>query len=347
MPAANFPYRWYLSNGYPSAGVAYHGCTVFGTFICGGGSTMGYKLAGYNHLGGVEMDKPIADVYKANHKPKYLFNEDIRTTLARTELPAELYDVDIFDGSPPCSTFSMSGNREDDWGVEKEFREGQALQRLDDLFFDYLKLAARLRPKVILAENVTGLIKGNARAYMHDIIKECQRMGYKVQLFKLNAASMGVPQARERVFIIAHRPDLQLPKLELSFNLPPITFGMVEDQVKEVIGRPVTDHYLPYWKKCKPGASLNTTHPLGYYFNSSKVARHKVVQTVSANDGAQYLHHKYPHRISDECLQLIGSFPLDYDFQGVQPQYLIGMSVPPVMVAHISAAIYEQWLSKL
>jgi site-specific DNA-cytosine methylase len=42
----------------------------FGTFICGGGSTMGYKLAGFNHLGGVEIDVKVADVYKENHKPK-------------------------------------------------------------------------------------------------------------------------------------------------------------------------------------------------------------------------------------------------------------------------------------
>ena len=53
MSAHLFPYRWSLADGYPAKGITYHGRKVFGTFICGGGSTMGYKLAGYHHLGGV------------------------------------------------------------------------------------------------------------------------------------------------------------------------------------------------------------------------------------------------------------------------------------------------------
>ena len=57
MAEHKFPYRWRMMDGYPAHGVTPHGCTVFGTFICGGGSTMGYKLAGYRHLGGVE-DRP-------------------------------------------------------------------------------------------------------------------------------------------------------------------------------------------------------------------------------------------------------------------------------------------------
>jgi DNA (cytosine-5)-methyltransferase 1 len=92
---------------------------VFGTFICGGGSTMGYKLAGFNHLGGVEIDPKIAKVYQLNHKPKYLYLEDIREFVKRSDIPNELYNLDLLDGSPPCSSFSMAGNREKDWGKKK------------------------------------------------------------------------------------------------------------------------------------------------------------------------------------------------------------------------------------
>lgn len=52
MTNHKFPYRWNLKDGYPAKGIEQHNKNVFGTFICGGGSTMGYKLAGYNHLGG-------------------------------------------------------------------------------------------------------------------------------------------------------------------------------------------------------------------------------------------------------------------------------------------------------
>ena len=57
-----FPYKWYLKDGYPAKNINSNGLNVFGTFVCGGGSTMGYKLAGFNHLGGVEIDKKVADV---------------------------------------------------------------------------------------------------------------------------------------------------------------------------------------------------------------------------------------------------------------------------------------------
>ena len=86
-----FAYKWYLKDGYPES----NGLNVFGTFICGGGSTMGYKLAGFNHLGGVEIDDKLTDVYKTNHNPKYIYTEDIREFNKRTDLPDELYNLDI------------------------------------------------------------------------------------------------------------------------------------------------------------------------------------------------------------------------------------------------------------
>lgn len=112
MDKHRFPYEWRIADGYPAAGVEVHNSTVFGTFICGGGSSMGYKLAGFHHLGGVELDPKIAEVYKLNHNPEHLYNMDIRDFNALQDLPAELYNLDLLDGSPPCSTFSTAGSRE-------------------------------------------------------------------------------------------------------------------------------------------------------------------------------------------------------------------------------------------
>ena len=95
--------------------------------------------------------------------------EDIRDLVKRNNLPEELYHLDILDGSPPCSTFSMSGLREDAWGKEKKFKEGQKTQVLDTLFFDFIALAKRLKPKVVIAENVKGLLLGNAIDYVRRI----------------------------------------------------------------------------------------------------------------------------------------------------------------------------------
>jgi DNA (cytosine-5)-methyltransferase 1 len=340
MSKHRFPYKWNLANGYPQS----NGLKVFGTFICGGGSTMGYKLAGFDHLGGVEIDPEVADVYKTNHNPKYLFVEDIRDFANRLEFPKDLYDLDILDGSPPCSSFSMAGNREKDWGKTKVFREGQAEQRLDDLFFDYIRLAKKLQPKVVIAENVKGLIQGNAKAYVHRIKKEFEVAGYKVQLFLLNAASMGVPQKRERVFFICQRNDLNFPKLELRFNEDAIPFGKVIEDV-EYNNLTKNEQYLWNNKIYGDGDFGAINVRLGNKQNSfttKLLYKDKVCNTVTAGDNNILF--DIPRKTTKNEVCQIGTYPLDYNFKKIEPKYLIGMSVPPVMTAQIATEIYNQWL---
>lgn len=335
--AHKFPYKWYLKDGYPAKGIEKHGCKVFGTFICGGGSTMGYKLAGFEHLGGVEIDKQVAAVYQANHSPKYLFNEDIRDFVNRTDLPAELYNLDLLDGSPPCSSFSMAGNREKDWNKQKVFREGQAHQKLDDLFFTYIELAKRLQPKIVLAENVKGLIQGNAKFYVSRIKKEFEAAGYKVQLFLLNAASMGVPQKRERVFFICQRKDLGLPELKLDFREPEIKFRDIDSG--EIDYLTLSNGFIKDWNNASIGGSV------GKFQSNHKVNPNEVITTIAS--GTYKFHYRFPRELCTEEFSKAGSYPLDYIFKGIEPKYLIGMSVPPVMTAQIANQIYLQWLNKL
>ena len=69
---------------------------VFSCFACGGGSSFGYKLAGFDVIGMNEIDKKMAECYIANHNPKYAFLEPIHTFKMREDLPQELYELDIF-----------------------------------------------------------------------------------------------------------------------------------------------------------------------------------------------------------------------------------------------------------
>jgi len=174
--------------------------------------------------------------------PKYSYLEPIQTFKLREDLPQELYELDILDGSPPCSSFSMAGNREKDWGKDKVFREGQAMQVLDTLFFDFIDLAKKLQPKVVVAENVKGLLLGEAKQYVRQIYREFDLAGYYCQHWLLDASKMGVPQRRERVFFIALRKDLAkpflkqmnlfdiLPEIKLEFNENGIKYGEIEDK---------------------------------------------------------------------------------------------------------------------
>jgi DNA (cytosine-5)-methyltransferase 1 len=344
-----FPYKWYLKDGYPSKNINPNKYNVFGTFICGGGSTMGYKLAGFNHLGGVEIDPPIAEVYKTNHRPKHLLNMDIREFNKLIDLPTELYNLDILDGSPPCSTFSMAGSREKAWGKEKVFREGQAKQSLDDLVFVYCDTIIKLQPKVFLLENVKGIIQGNAKVYSKNIVKKMTEAGYTVQVFCLNAASMGVPQKRERVFFIGHKKEFVLPKLKLEFNEKSITYS--EFKTNE-IGSKLTNETEKVWNKRIPtDKSLCDIHlrisGISKRFNAVFINDNQTPNTISAGADSVPIRHDIPNRICMNEVKMIGTYPLDYNFKSIEPNYLIGMSVPPVMTAQIANQIKVQWLDKI
>lgn len=345
-----FPYEWKLADGYPAKGITYHGCKVFGTFICGGGSSMGYKLAGYEHLGGVELDAKVAATYKTNHHPKYLYNMDIRDFNQLSDLPAELYNLDILDGSPPCSTFSTAGSREKAWGKEKKFAEGQKLQTLDDLVFVYCDTIEKLKPKVCWLENVSGLLKGNAKAYAKEIVKRITDIGYRVQVFLLDASTMGVPQRRQRCFFIGLRNDYDLPRLVLDFNEKPIIFRECQDdEDRGDIGKLPPQQKMIFLRKTKKDKTfddvLARVEGRRSGFGQSIISSNNVAPTVTVSKLDTSILYDYPRHLNDKELKRISTFPQDYKTDKLG--FVCGMSVPPVMAAQIANQIYIQWLSKI
>ena len=351
-----FSYNWTLKD----ANFTKDKGKVFSCFACGGGSTMGYKLAGFDVIGCNEIDPKMMEAYKANHNPKYAFLEPIQTFKMREDLPKELYELDILDGSPPCSSFSMAGNREKDWGKDKVFREGQAMQVLDTLFFDFIDLAKKLQPKVVVAENVKGLLLGAAKEYVRRIYREFDLAGYYVQHWLLDASKMGVPQRRERVFFIALRKDLAqpfmeqidmftiLPKLKLEFNEPDIPLSEFEDNQ----GKPLNKEKISFKRwllRIKTDKSFGDItqriNGKGTDFNTQIIHSNEVSPTI-VSKGCE-IKYDLPIKLSKSEYCNIGSYPQDYNFLNNPPYYLIGMSVPPVMAAQIATQIYEQWLLKI
>jgi len=353
----NFPYKWTLKDAVFTKDKG----KVFSCFACGGGSTMGYKLAGFDVLGCNEIDPKMIEAYKANHNPKYAYLEPIQTFKLREDLPQELYELDILDGSPPCSSFSMAGNREKDWGKEKVFREGQAEQVLDTLFFDFIDLAKKLQPKVVIAENVKGLLLGDAKSYVRQIYREFDLAGYYCQHWLLDASKMGVPQRRERVFFVALRKDLAAqfmkqvdlftvaPELILEFNEPEIPFKNVKTNEND---NPLTEYDLSIWNLKVEGENdycdtLKRTENRESNWNSKYIYDDKVCNTVASSSGSKLVSFSEPRKLNDNELKQIGTFPMDYNFNNNDVKYIIGMSVPPVMTAQIAKQVYEQWLSKI
>lgn len=348
-----FDYNWKISNTKFSKDKG----TVFSCFSCGGGSTMGYKLAGFDVIGCNEIDPAMMNVYKENHSPKYSYLESIKILKLRNNLPKQLFDIDILDGSPPCSSFSVSGNREKDWGKEKMFREGQKKQVLDTLFFDFIDFVAKIKPKIVIAENVKGLILGNAIKYCTRIREAFDTAGYYCERWLLDSSKMGIPQKRERVFFIAIRNDIakengfcgglfgDLIELDLNFKLPIIPFSQVSDNNdKSEINNTVLS---TLYYKTKPGQSFSKAHDKGHYFNCNRVHPDFPVPTITAHHSGGSWHNSIKRYLNTSELIKCSSFPSDYNFLDQKPKYIIGMSVPPVMMAQISTRIYDQMLSKI
>ena len=337
-----YPYKWTLSDLEKKEK---NGLKVFSCFSCGGGSSMGYKLAGFDVIGCCEIDPAMMKVYKQNNHPRFSYLMDIRDFLKLEDLPPELYDLDILDGSPPCSVFSMAGNREQDWDRSKAFREGQSLQKLDDLFFWFIDVAERLQPKIVVAENVKGLMLGQAKGYVNEIFRKFSGTGYEPQMFLLNSAKMGVPQRRERVIFVARRKDLNLPKLRLNFNEKMIPFGDIRDEVgddfredgeikKLIKYRIPSDKYIADIHARITRKNSGFTQPLN----------HDEEPSATITSGGTMLRYCDGLKMTKNDIIHCQTFPEDYDFLNQSVQYICGMSVPPVMMAHVAAEIYEQLL---
>jgi DNA (cytosine-5)-methyltransferase 1 len=343
MTLRRFHGPWNLTD---LATVPKNGLTAFSCFHCGGGSTMGYKLAGFNMLGGVEIDPEMMAIYRANHKPKhsYLMGVQQFNELPLLSLPDELKNLGLLDGSPPCSVFSMAGKREKKWGSEHHFREGQQKQRLDDLFMHFIDIGQRLQPKVIVAENVKGLILGNAKGYVKEIFAAFREAGYDTQLFLFNAARMGVPQARERTFFIARRRDLGWGKLEMKFEEPVTTLRQAWANLPKQKGDALPPCYAKAWKATTPGKSAKQCGAASY------VQLHKVDQDSPARTAISQswhtMHDQEPRNLSALELTRIQSFPDDYKYGKPADRhagYVCGMSVPPYMTQRVALEIGRQW----
>jgi DNA (cytosine-5)-methyltransferase 1 len=335
------------------AALPWNGFNVVSTFSGCGGSSLGYRIAGFRVLWANEFIEAARDTYKANAAPYTIVDgRDIRTVqpesiLAATGLrPGEL---DLLDGSPPCCSFSMAGKRAKGWGEQRAYSDG-VQQRTDDLFFQYTRLLRGLRPKCFVAENVAGLVRGVAKGYFLDILKELKACSYRVAARVLDGQWLGVPQARQRLIFVGVRDDLGLepahPKpLPYRYTLRDVLVpgGPAEpdtDISRFAIGRE--------WDRMgKPGTQSEK------YFQLVRPALDASCPTVTATTGqpgaAGVCHPTERRKFSIAELRRICSFPHDFVLTGTYQQQVerMGRAVPPIMMAAIAAAVRDNVLRRI
>lgn len=321
-----------------------NGLKVFSCFSCAGGSTMGYKLAGCDVLGNIEIDPKINEVYKINHNPSYNYCMDIRefNEIPNNKLPEELFNLDILDGSPPCTTFSMAGLREKSWGKKKRFAEGQVEQTLDDLLFVFIDTVKKLKPQVVIMENVTGLAYGLAQDYLKRVYNKFNSIGYSVRCYLLKAEKMGVPQSRHRLFFIATQNKLfDFNRLDLNFNYAPVYYAEIKDNK----GKAPDIEYIRLLKQATYSdrciADVKVRLGMKYAgFTNRFVFDNAVMPTIlsSHKDLFDFENKSY---VSEHDILCASTFPQDFNFMGKSVSYICGMCVPPIMIKRIVERLLE------
>lgn len=323
--------------------------TVISTFAGRGGSSTGYHMAGFRELLAVEWDAHAAATLRLNYPALDVYHGDIAAlsvdeVLERCGLqPGEL---DLFDGSPPCQGFSTMGRRQLDDPRNQLFRE-------------YLRLLEGLRPRTFVMENVKGMVAGKMRGIYREAMQAFQAAGYRTVSGVLNAAQLGVPQARERLIVIGVREDLGIqPTLPRPYSRIVTVRDALCDLPQTPNGYRITKpEWLAVYARVKPGQDFGDVHPQGHFFSYRKLHPDRpsptIVKTVGVTKageaGGGIYHWRFPRLLTVPELKRLGSFPDDYQFAPgkdevdtfIQTWAGIGNSVPPLMTRAIAQHVRD------
>lgn len=376
------PYRVPLMSEI--ADLPWNGFNAISTFSGCGGSSLGYKMAGFRVLWASEFIPAAQETYRANHPKTILDTRDIRQVKPEDILAAigmKPGELDLFDGSPPCASFSTAGAREAGWGKVKKYSD--TTQRTDDLFFEFVRLINGIQPKVFVAENVSGLVKGTAKGYFLEILGALKACGYKVSCRVLDAQWLGVPQSRQRTIFVGVRNDLNrepVHPVPLAYRytvrdaLPWIT-KVVHDTsgafgAGDITNRPspaitvgvnsLNSRHFQVEAECdisrfaigKEWDRVKTGGQSSKYFSLQKPDLDKpcpcVTQTAGNTGAAGVCHPTEKRKFSIAELRRICAFPDDFILKGSYAQQWerLGRAVPPVMMSHIAATVRDQILRK-
>jgi len=349
--------------------------TVISTFAGGGGSSTGYRLAGGKILLINEFVEEAIASYKENYTDTPVLVDDIKKYTGQDFLDKtglKVGELDILDGSPPCSAFSVAGKREKGWGKEKTYSDGKVQVAIEDLFYEFIRIAKDIQPKVIIAENVKGITFGEARMKLNMFINEFEKIGYQVSYRVLNAADYGTPQARERTIFICVRDDvvddigLNVLTINQIFPLPTSkhislesAIETIDNDVEEV--KMLRDYYensfqkkfldpLPFrpLKHTKPSdQEFRDWNPKASCFNMIRPAPHLPSPTLTQQGQKRGLsgvfHYAENRKLTIKELKRIMGLPEDYKLTGTFDQQAerIGRMVAPKMMAAVADSIYN------
>ena len=322
---------------------------VVSLFAGGGGSSTGYRMAGGKVLAINEFIPEAVKTYSANWPTTKIIPNDIRQVTGQQILDLigkKKGELDILDGSPPCSAFSTAGSREKGWGKEKKYSDSSQ-SNVEDLFFEYIRILRDVSPKVFVAENVSGLAKGTAKGYLNEIIRQLRASGYNVTCKILDAKWLGVPQSRTRTIFVGIRNDLWLESMKDKTHPKPLdNIVTLSDAFDGLMftdkDRQQTDlsKYAVYQllKTLKKG---ETHHKAFTLVKASPNNTSPCIKATTGKIGARESYHWDNRAFTVAEIKRIMSVPDDYILTGTYQQQVerLGRMVAPFMMREVAKNI--------
>ena len=216
--------------------------TYISFFAGGGGSSAGYKLAGGDCKFVNEFQQVAVDTYLANWPNTPHICDDIKNISGKQIMEMtgiQEGELDILDASPPCPPFSMSGTKQKGWGKEKT-AYGMKQKNIEDLTWEVIRITGEMKPKVVICENVKGLTMEYASEHLQRMVNDFESQGYTTVWKVLKGQEQGVPQKRERVFIVSIRNDVMddigMPFMCINnvFPEPEKEFATIQDAIGDL-----------------------------------------------------------------------------------------------------------------
>jgi DNA (cytosine-5)-methyltransferase 1 len=333
---------------------------VISLFSGGGGSSLGYQLAGMKVLLANEFIPAAANTYQANFPDTVVLRDDIRKITGQMileKINMKVGELDVMDGSPPCQSFSTAGKRAEKWG--KIVKYSDTMQRTDDLFFEYARVLGEIQPKVFVAENVYGFAIGEAHIIFKDVLDLLKSKGYDVSCKLLNAKYFNVSQNRPRLIWIGIRKDFNIKPTHPNHQTAPKPIKDVLQNIKneewelQASRFKETSSVYKYLVQMKPGESGSDYNEKGSFFGLLRLDWNKPANTILQSDAKHIscsaIHPDEHRRLTITELKRVHTYPDDFILTGDYKQQWerIGRSVPPNMMKAIAEHVRYRILNKI
>lgn len=298
------------------------------SFFCGaGGSTAGYKKAGLDVIEGCDVDKNQVKIYKKQHNPKFFIEEDCRKVLENDY--DFLYNLDIIDGSPPCTNFSVANtDRKSKQLKTRSYAEGKINQTLEDLVLIYFKIVVKYKPKFFIFENVVNL-NTQYKSYLNQCLTDSKIFdSYNIVKFYLNPCNLGGYTDRERFFILGIKKNEEFKVVKYR----PINKSPLDIKELSYFLDKNTSYQIKIWEKLKKDIK---------HFENKLIDFTTYIPVITTQN--KFFNFEEPYLLHPKFLAFVQGFG-DYNWNNVSNSrimYAIGMSVHPLCTEYIGKFLID------